>query len=47
MKLVPNTDDDPFTAYYIKEGWSSLGFDYLSNYDSDVEDRSDFGNIRA
>ena len=42
MKMVPNTDT--YTKDFIKEGWSSLGFDPKSAYDSSVESTTAFSS---
>lgn len=39
--MIPNTD--PFTSKYVKEGWTSYGFDYLASFDQDYEDLKAFG----
>lgn len=41
MKLVPN--DDYYTQAYISQGWASLGFDYLDEFDADAETTDPFG----
>lgn len=41
MKLVAN--DDIYTKAFIKDGWASLGFGYIDDFDSNVETTSTFG----